>query len=160
MAGRKANFQWTAVPDVANTTWAQTASGTVSFFTLTVFTDPGTIRRIIVDAFVAGATAADAVRISGRVGIILATDRVVAAGAAAVPAPITSGESDWLWNRGYALHQEVLATEGSIYIPLHLHDDVRGMRKFKENDQLIFCLENAAGAPVDCMVTARVLLST
>ena len=159
MAGKRANYQWTVGPSTANTVFASTASNVVSFQSIVTFTDPGTIRRIIVDVFVGLASVTDGARAIGRVGMILGNPREIAVGASAVPAPITNGEDDWLWNRAYAFHQE-LVTSGFKYIPLSLHDDVRGMRKVKEGQSLICVVENAVGNAVDTVASARLLFST
>ncbi len=160
MAGRKANFQWFSAPAVAGTVWATTAASTISFQTLITFTDPGTIRRIIVDFFATTGNTNDNIAPAGRVGIILANPREVAVGATAVPAPITDGEVEWLWNRAYALEQQLIGTDAHHMLPQHLHDDVRGMRKFKESQSLICVIENGAGALITTMASIRVLTST
>jgi len=160
MAGRRANFQWQTFPNTANTIWATTASNVISFADFGQFTDPGTIRRCIIDAYISTLSIADNVEAQGRIGLIVAPPRMVSVGASAVPAPITSGEQAWLWNRMYAFRQDGDGSTGFNYIPLHLHDDVRGMRKFKENDHLICVVENAIGASVKSVTSIRVLLST
>ena len=162
MAGRKANFQWESVPTVANHIWASTASNAVSFVDLGVFGSPGTIRRLIVDGFLMNPNDQDGIMAAGRLGVIVVAPQVVTVGFTAMPRPITDGERPWLWNRAYATNQEVLAGTTSLikYIPLHLHDDVRGMRKYKENDHLVLVLENAIGAAIECMFSARMLTST
>ncbi len=158
MAGRKANFLWESAPPVANTIFAATASGTVSFQDLGTFTRAGTLRRLIVDWYLTLATLADNVECSGRVGIIIVAPQVILA-STSVPRPISDGEERWLWNRGYAIRMDFI-TSGTSYIPLHLHDDVRGMRKFTENQHLICVLENAAGASVRTMTSVRFLETT
>jgi len=160
MAGRKANFQWESAPSAANTIWSTTVSGAISFQDLGVFSNPLTVRRLIVDYYVSTLSIADNVEASGRVGIIVMNARAVAVGFTAMPAPITSGELPWLWNRAYAFRQDGDGSTGFNYIPLHLHDDVRGMRKVKETEHLVCVLENAVGASVKTMVSVRMLTST
>ncbi len=158
MAGRKANFLWESAPTAANTIFASTASATVSFQSLGAFTRAGTLRRLIVDFYAFINAVADG-NASGRVGIIIVAPQVVVVGATAVPRPITDGERPWLWNRGYAIGQKLL-TSGFQYQPLHLHDDVRGMRKYKEKDEIICVVENAVGSSISTMQTVRILEST
>ncbi len=160
MAGRKANYQWDSAPAVANTVFATTASASASFQSLLTATDPVTIRRIIVDVFIALSTVGDGLVLSGRIGIILANPREIAIGATAVPLPITNGDLNWMWNRGYGLAAQLAGTDGYDTRVLHLHDDVRGMRKMKETQSLICVIENAAGGTLLSMASVRVLTST
>jgi len=160
MAGRRSNYQWGSAPVSAATIWAGTAAGAISFQTLETFVDAMTIRRIIVDFYVAPQAVLDNVRISGRVGIIVAGPREIAVGATAVPEPIANGTSEWLWNRGFAVHSELLSSQGYSDRSLHLHDDVRGMRKVKEGQSLICVINNPGGSPMNSMATIRFLAST
>ncbi len=161
MAGRRANFQWESLPTIANFTWATTASGAVSFATLGIFENPVTVRRIIVDFYCMTTSISDNINCSGRVGIIIVAPQVVAVGATAVPRPNTDGERPWMWNRAYGLSQEADGTAGVLKAtPLHLHDDVRGMRKAKQNDRIICVIENAAGFELRAAASIRLLLST
>ncbi len=160
MAGRKANFQWESAPAIAAQVFANTASNVVSFQSLGTFQRPGTLRRLIVDWFVMMPSVADGANAAGRVGIIIVAPQVVAVGATAVPRPVSDGERPWLWNRGYGLIQQQAGTDLLKSIPLHLHDDVRGMRKYKENDVLICVIENALGSSIDTFASVRILEST
>ena len=159
MAGRKANFLWESAPAIASHVFASTASNAVSFQLLGTFTRAGTLRRLIVDFFAMLTSEVDGANVAGRVGLIIVAPQVVAVGATAVPRPVSDGERPWLWNRGYGFIQQVSAA-GWKYIPLHLHDDVRGMRKYKENDKLICVVENGVGGSVDTMQSVRFLEST
>ena len=159
MAGRKANYQWETLPAVANTVFATSASNTVTFQDLGSFENPVTVRRLIVDVYLSSQSITDNVQISGRVGLIIVAPQVASVGATAVPRPITDGERPWLWNRAYGFRQDSNAT-GLNYIPLHLHDDVRGMRKAKQNDHIICVIENAIGGTIASMASIRMLLST
>ncbi len=159
MAGSKPNFNWFSLPNVGNTVFASTASASTSFQSLGTFARPGTIRRMIVDFYCFINASADG-NASGRVGIIIVAPQVVAVGSTAMPRPITDGERPWLWNRSFAIGQQLAATEGFQYIPLHLHDDVRGMRKFKEQDVLVCVIENAVGSAINSMQSIRLLEST
>ncbi len=160
MAGRRANYHWETVPAaLASYVFAETGVSSKSFLDLGTFLRSGTIRRMIVDVYVQLNNLVDTQAAAGRVGIIVARPATVAAGAAAVSGPITSGEVEWLWNRAYAMKSE-LVTSGVDFIPLHLHDDVRGMRKYKENDHLIFVVENGPASAIDTMCSVRFLEST
>jgi len=158
MAGRRANYHWEVVPaTVAQYTFAQTAVSTRSFLDLGAFQRSGTLRRMIVDVYVQLATGATGITTAGRTGLIIARPAAVTAGAGSVSSPISNGEVEWLWNRAYALKNEGAAGN---FTPLHLHDDVRGMRKYKEDEHLIFVLENGPGAVVDSFCSVRFLEST
>ena len=137
--GRRANFQWTAS---APANWTAVAAGANALSVLWTSTDPGTIRRLIVDCYIQTQSPADGVNVFGRCGIIVADNTVASAGVAALSKPLTNGDQEWLWNRGYAKFIE--GTEA--FSALHLHDDVRGMRKFKQTDTLCFVIENQAGS--------------
>ena len=101
----------------------------------------------------------DAAFASFRVGVIIVAPQVASVGATAVPRPLTDGERPWLWNRAGGFIQQ-LVTSGFKYVALHLHDDVRGMRKYKEKDELICVVENAIGSSIDTFVSVRFLEST
>ena len=158
MAGRKANFLW----ESAVATWGSTAASANSFSSLGTFTRAGTLRRMIVDFWVMGSAITDGANWSGRVGLIIVSPRVASVGATAVPLPLTNGERPWLWNRGYAGIQQLIGgtVEYGKYIPLHLHDDVRGMRKYKEQDVLVCVIENLAGDAISTHTGVRFLEST
>ncbi len=162
MAGRKANFHWESVPGIVAQVWGSTVSNSVSFIDLGTFQRSGTLRRIIIDVYMMNPNDQDGIEVSGRTGLIIVAPQVAAVGATAMPRPTSDGERPWLWNRAYAFNQEVLAGTSSLikYIPLHLHDDVRGMRKYKENDHIVFVIENAVGAAVESVCSARLLEST
>ena len=118
---------------------------------------------MIVDFFMMIRLNDNDVECGGRAGIIIVAPQVASVGATAVPRPNTDSERPWMWNRAYAANQLENNTVGAgivKYIPLHLHDDVRGMRKYKEGDVLIFVLENAVGATIDTLCSARFLAST
>ena len=163
MAGRSANFNWLSGPVQVSLAWTGTAASTTSFITLHTFVRSGTLRRMIIDFFMMIRLNDNDINAVGRAGIIVVAPQVAAVGATAVPRPNTDSERPWMWNRAYAANQLENNTGASgvdKYIALHLHDDVRGMRKFKEGDVLIFVLENAAGATIDTVCSARFLAST
>ena len=159
MSGRKANFAWQSMPNTAATVWGSTVSNAVSFVDLGPFGIAQTIRRLIVDLYHFVPTLAAAAS-SGRVGVIVVAPQVVVVGAAAVPRPITDGERPWMWNRAYATNQEATTAGNTKDRVLHLHDDVRGMRKVKQDDHLIMVVENAVGSVIECVLSVRVLTST
>ncbi len=159
MAGRKANFAWQSGPPTAGLGFGNTAASSTSFITLINIGIAQTIRRIIVDVFLQNPSEADNTAMGGRAGIIVVSPQVASVGATAMPRPNTDAERPWLWNRGFASKQQVSAA-GFKYIPLHLHDDVRGMRKVKQDDVVVFVLETNAGSSVDTWCSARILFST
>ena len=160
MAGRKANFQWEAGPSVAGHIFGNIAASSVSFASIFIFERAMTIRRCIVDFWAQNPSVTDNAAMGGRVGLIVVAPQVVAVGATAVPRPITDRERPWLWNRAFASKQQFAGTDFVKYIPLHLHDDVRGMRKVKERDIMICVMETGAGSSVDTFQSVRFLTST
>ena len=160
MAGRKANFAWQAGPPVASQGFGTTAASAVSFITLINIGIAQTLRRLIVDAYFQNPSMADNTAMGGRAGIIVVAPQVVAVGATAMPRPTSDAERPWLWNRGFASKQQLVGTNVFKYILLHLHDDVRGMRKVKQDDVLVFVLETNAGSSVDTWCGVRALFST
>ena len=159
MAGRKANFHWEAFPGVAGTIWASTVSNAVSMVDIGTFDRSGTLRRALIDFFLYVPTLSAATS-SGRAGLIIVAPQVAAVGATAVPRPITDAERPWIWNRAYATNQEATTAGNTKDRLYHAFDDVRGMRKYKTQDHLIFVLENAVGAVVETMCSVRALEST
>ena len=160
MAGRKPNFGWDSLPGVAGHVFANTAASSTSFQSLGTFERSQTIRRLIVDFYCQNPSVTDNAAMGGRVGIIVVSPQIVAAGAGSMPGPISNGEQPWLWNRGFASKQQLAGTDFVKYIPLHLHDDVRGMRKIKQNDVIVCVIETGPGSSVDSFQSVRLLLST
>jgi len=160
MAGKKANFQWLVGPAIANQVFASTAAGGTSFQTLITFERALTIRRLIVDVFCMLDSVTTTASAVGRIGIMVANPRVVSVGATAVAQPATQGEVEWMWNRAFAIRIKAAGTEAIAYTPLHLHDDVRGMRKAKDNDSLILVIEAASIGAVLVSASVRCLFST
>jgi len=69
---------------------------------------------------------------------------------------LSHGDQEWLWNRDYAASQNATGSENT----LHLHDDVRGMRKFKQTDVVVFIIQNLADGPVEFQIGTRILVSS
>ena len=136
--GSKAIFTWSSA---AEASWVNLAASTNRMSDFIETTESSTLRRIIIDFYVQLQVETDGVNALGRVGLIIADQVTVAAGASAVPKPLTNGDQEWLWNRGYALKN----AGGTTGRTLHLHDDVRGMRKMKQTDRLILVVENQGG---------------
>ena len=153
--GSRANFTWAAGLDAG---WVNLASATDRLVSLIITTDSATLRRIIVDFYVQLQVETDGTNAVGRVGIIVADKTVVAAGVAALPKPSTNADQEWLWNRGYALKNAAggAAVQGRT---LHFHDDVRGMRKMKQTDELVLVIENATGGAIESHGSVRALFS-
>ena len=132
------------------------AASTSTLKSLVIVSDAVTLRRIIVDCWVQVQEVTDNLACAGRVGIITADARTVAAGIGALPRPFNGGDQEWLWNRGFA--RKNVGAVGANYA-LHLHDDVRGMRKMKQGDEVVFVIEALADGVLDFQVSARVLFS-
>jgi len=156
----RAQFQWQAV---TNASYSVVGAAAKQLGTgLGVLEDPVTVRRCIIDVFLLLSAPVDNMRSIGRVGFIAADPTVIAAGSASMPGPTTDADQEWLWNRGWSLSYEIGAAgtqqDGGF---LHLHDDVRGMRKLKQRDTLAFVIETQAiSTAMEWWATARVLVST
>jgi len=153
--GSKAIFTWAA----GSIAWTNLGSGANQLHSMVISTDSTTLRRVIVDCFISTQSPLDGINYSGRVGLIVADQTVVTAGVAAIPKPLTDGDQEWLWNRGYANFIETVDATAPGQVPLHLHDDVRGMRKMKQGDNLVFVIENIAGASIRYVISVRALFS-
>jgi len=132
------------------------AASTSALLALLTSTDPGTIRRIIVDFYVKTQEATDNLKCAGRAGIIVADNVTATVGIGSLPKPLSHGDQEWLWNRDYAAIQNGTGSENT----LHLHDDVRGMRKFKQTDVVVFIIQNLADGPIEFQVGTRILVSS
>ena len=154
MAGRRANYQWSTGQAAS---WTNLNASSDALASLITAEDPTTLRRIIVDFYVTLQDPADAIQCFGRVGIIVADATVITAGVTSMPKPFAGGDQEWLWNRGYAHFNEGVAAPVQV---LHLHDDVRAMRRMKQTDSLAFVIENEAGGALRFMISVRALFST
>jgi len=144
----------------APASWTNLASATNALVApMATAEESSTLRRIIVDCFIQSQSMIDGGAWHGRVGLIIADPTVVAAGVTALPKPLADGDQEWLWNRGYAGNHESSSVTAVSQPPLHLHDDVRGMRKVKQRDALAFVIENQTGLGIRFMITVRVLFS-
>ena len=141
------------------TTSESTPSNTDAIKSLVIMGASGTIRRMIVDVYLQMPAATDGTFILGRIGIIVADARTVAAGISAFPLPATNADQEWLWNRGYFRRIDVEGAVSDTH-PLHLHDDVRGMRQFKQSDELVAVIENESSGTILWVPHVRVLFST
>ena len=150
--GSRAIFTWASA---AEASWVNLAASTDRMSDFIQATESSTLRRLIVDFYVQLQVETDGVNALGRVGFIIADQTVVAAGVSALPKPLTNGDQEWLWNRGYAM-KNAGAVEGRT---LHLHDDVRGMRKMKQTDRLVMVVENQGGGAIESVGTVRALFS-
>jgi len=122
----------------------------------------GTIRRIIYNFHVIGTAPDDNVVISGAVGLIVADATAVAAGVASISKPITDGDQEWLFTRGYGLQYQLEAAQTAVsFAPqFDAHGDIRTMRKLKQSDIVAVVVENEAGSAISVLVQARVLFSS
>ena len=160
MAGRKPNFVWEVGPGVGGHVFANTAAGAVSFQALVTFERSETLRRMIVDFWAQNPSTFDGTAMGGRVGVIIVAPQVAAVGATAMPRPITDSERPWIWNRAFASKQQTVGIDFVNFTPIHLYDDVRGMRKAKQGDVLVCVIETGAGSSVDTFQSVRFLSST
>jgi len=151
----KAQFTWFAAQISAPTSIASNADALIPLMTAG---DSTTVRRCIVDFYLQLLTVTDGSFALGRVGIIALDARTVAAGVTACPLPTTSGDQEWLWNRGFYHRIDVNNTESHLGTLL-LHDDVRGMRKLKQTDQVVCIVETEVGASILVVPHVRILSS-
>jgi len=153
MGGRRAQMQWFA----SAISWTSLAAGTnISISVGTAQAGGETIRRMIVDFFCVGQVSTDGAAIAGRVGIIVLDSVTFGAGVAGTPKPFGDGDQEWLWNRGYAIKNN-----GTFAgMPLHLHDDVRGMRRTKQGDIITLVIQNFSDGAMDFQFGTRVLGSS
>jgi len=121
--------------------------------------ESSTVRRLIVDCFIQTQSGVDGGEWHGRVGLIIADPTVIAAGVAAMPKPLSDSDQEWMWNRAYAGSHESTSITAVSQVPLHLHDDVRGMRKIKQRDALAFVIENRTGLGIRVFIGVRGLFS-
>jgi len=154
----RANFQWAAASPAS---WINLASGTDAVVSLlSEDAVAHTFRRMIVDVFINTQSGVDGGQWHGRCGMILVDAVTAGIGVTALPKPETNGDQEWLWNRGFARDHEGTGVTAISLPPLHLHDDVRGMRKGKQTDTLVFVIQNKTGLGIRFMPMVRVLIST
>ena len=154
--GRRSNFQWA----VGQSPWTGVTAGSDALFALVVLGEAQTLRRCIIDFYVQNQSPADGVLFQGGVGIIAVDQVTVTAGVASLPKPITHGDQEWIWSRGFANSLEMATAAGVGAPTLHLHDDVRAMRKMKQTDNLVLVVENLAGAAIRFSGYCRALFSS
>ena len=94
-------------------------------------------------------------------GIIVVTNKALAAGVASLPSPLTDGGSDWLWWDTYGLAWQTGEPIESGAVRRVI--DSKAMRKVGLNQVLVMVIETTSisGTPsVDMSFAGRVLLKT
>ena len=76
----------------------------------------------------------------GAFGMIRATDRAVAAGAASIPGPVTDGDDDgWFVWQPWSQSRSIVESQVSVWYPI----DSKAQRIVREGQQLAVMVENA-----------------
>ena len=75
-------------------------------------------------------------------GLMIASDDQLAAGATAFPGPLADADADWLWH-SYMLLATVTTTAGDNTTAgvARIEVDSKAMRRVKQNDNLVFVAE-------------------
>ena len=159
-SGRRPDYQWNGA------TWAQAGQGTTHSLgsgTIVVFNAPGTIMRVRGYASItidAGA-AADSMVLA--LGLIVANDDLVSAGATAFASPINDLDADWLWHSFFPVHAESATPGDGADHNVQQVIDSKAMRRVKQNDNLAMVIDGQvlAGTPTaDAVAGVRVLFSS
>ncbi len=156
-SGRKTDYTWIV------TSGAVTAQGaTQQRIAVAVFNSSGTVMRVRGElmASMNGPSAAD-ITVLG-VGLIVATDAQVTAGAASFPSPLSVGDADWMWHGFVPLVSQGVVEDqfgnvGKIIV------DTKAMRRVKPNEQLVLVADAVllvGTATVDLAFGVRVLFGT
>ncbi len=152
----QATFTWLGF----STGWQNVGAGADILVSLATVATSATLRRIIYDFHYSIQSPVDGDASNGMIGAIAVDARAVAAGIAAMPRPITGGDQEWLFTKGFA---QVCETDGggagtSILQNAHVNGDIRTMRKMKQTDQVVMVCENVAGDIRICL-QGRILFS-
>jgi len=140
---------------------AAIATGAFSAAVLNLAIDPQTVIRIrgglIVSLNATGIAINDTCRVGW--GIMVVPSGTVAAGVAATP--LSTASADWLAYGTFPLRTETGVITDVLSSQVHRVDmESKGMRKMREEQELIFVLENedVIGAPpVDFAMSVRIL---
>ena len=103
-----------------------------------------TIRRTMCDLYIKSDQAATSENYQGAFGIVVVSDLALAAGASAIPGPVTDRNDDgWLLWKGF---QNSFIFSSAVGIQtiggLHVNVESRGMRRIDEGFAVAFMVEN------------------
>ena len=156
--GRRADYTW-----ILGTGHVNGLSTTQAFDSMTTVLRSSTLVRTRGEIHVGmDPGAIDDTMVVG-VGLIVATDQAIAAGAASLPSPIDDGDADWLWHGLFGLHAATIVS-GDDWIGQSSRREIdsKAMRKVKQNDNLVVVYDSSvlAGSPTaDVVIGARFLLA-
>ena len=158
--GRRPDYDWTGVCGLYNNVDETNTlgSGTV------VFNAAGTLVRIRGEIVVALDAPTDGDSKCVAMGLIIASDAAVAAGAASLPSPIGSIDAEWIWHQWCILNAETgTQTDQTGGQFARYVIDTKAMRKVKSNQQLVMLIDgqnNAGTPPAEGAYGIRALLAT
>ncbi len=157
-SGRRADYAWNGG------TFAFDGPAEANLISsLGTFGESLTIRRLRGEVLCTIDGTADGDKKVVGIGIILATDAAVAAGATALPSPVIALDADWIWHGFFPMASQT----GSSSPDLGAHNarltiDSKAMRRVRSNQQLVVVVDglNLSGTPVmDLVGAVRFLFS-
>jgi len=136
--GRRSDYSWQGAngQNVAISTVNTLGTGSL------VFGGSGTVMRIRGNVLVQMdiTSAEDAIAVG--LGLILATDAAVTAGALSIPSPATNLDAEWIWHQWVPLRAMLTSNEGLLGgAVMRVEIDTKAMRKFKANSNLVFMID-------------------
>ena len=155
-SGRKTDYSW------SGGSFNQASIATANVIeTIVTFNEAGTIYRCRGNLLaLLDVQAAGNVNLLG-VGLMVASDAQVAAGATAFPSPIDAVDADWIWHSFLPLKSET-GTQSDLLggQVARMEIDTKAMRKVKMNDNLVMVADGqqlAGTGVVDAIAAVRVL---
>ena len=120
-----------------------------------------TLRRVcgVISLQIDGPTDGDIHQVG--VGVIIATDAAIAAGAASLPSSLTDLDAEWVWHQFVPLQVQAIVT-GVGEFGRTIEIDSKAMRKLKSNSNIALVLDGSriAGTPTtDFVAGMRILAS-
>ncbi len=95
------------------------------------------------------------------IGIVIANETAVAAGAASLPDPASSGGVDWLFYGGFVVPAISLSqpAEDLVFRHLAVARDIRSQRKLNENNSdVVMLVSEESGITCDVSIVANTLI--
>ena len=160
--GRRADYRWST--DLAVFAAVGASSSTAFLGSAGLFSLAGTIMRVRGAIVVMMDPSAADVAMTAAVGMILASDDAITAGAASLPSPSDDLDAEWLWHGFFPL-RSITGVQSDIVggQVIQREIDSKAMRKFKGNQQLAIVADSviSSGASTfDVQGGVRVLIAT
>ena len=149
--GRRSDYTWQGL--TAGMAKFTLAAGAQSMTPIVVYGTAGTLVRCRGEILASIDGPADGDALGIACGLIMADDDAVGAGVASIPSPATDLDAEWIWH-GFLLMQIQAGTGVGASLNVgavvdRLKVDSKAMRRFKQNEQLVFAVQavSLSGTP-------------